>query len=404
MGTKKKKTAAPKKSAPKVGDVDKTFRNGGQVGLVELVKDRDAMSARRDAKKAANSDGANRRQEKAMRGNEDDLLPDNTPVWLKWPPGAPKRALLTNYTLDGNPVCRVGAVDPKGAYTGRLGSSRTFAPDDIIGPIWLITPREVVEGEILDTLKEATAKHPGLNKVIDDAASSIRAAAPTDAQLLQQMASTPMEAPRIVAPATPKKTRRKGGPLPTEEGVCPKHNVSLHDNGMGTRSCLMTKCQYLEQLVDGGWIPATLSSAYEGRCPAHPMLATLPNKAGTHRHCAQSGCYYTERLVDGVWSPVEAEDKLTSKRESLLAGASRPIVEPDPKCPIHDLFLIQTRSGKQKLCPKDGCDHYLSKMDDGTWRVMHEPTVTGEVVGPPIEDDFLPPFDDATEMAPPWES
>ncbi len=110
------------------------------IRLEDIVADRDRIDAQRAERQAAKAANAN--EDVAPSSSTDDRLPNNTPVWLHWPPTV-KRALLTHYTRGGNPVCRVGAVDTKGAYTGRLGSERTFEPSDVLGPIWLIDSFDV---------------------------------------------------------------------------------------------------------------------------------------------------------------------------------------------------------------------------------------------------------------------
>jgi len=382
MGTKKaaKKTASTKKrstTSPNhkdtgvTGNVDKAFRDGKGVDLRELVEDRERMSAERNARRAANDDVGHELDRRVQR--TEDMLPDNTPVWLNWPPGPPKRALLVRYAPPCNPICRVGSVDAKGAYTGRLGSERTFERDDVLGPIWLIdmpssitvavkgppddsvaTAKKVVNEMIerdgrpvsdhdrgqLEDFAQRLIENPSTPKTLD-----VRRAK-TDAELLAEMGA-PFAPPASATPkteaATPKTSRkRRGGALDPSDGICPTHNVPLSGNEV-QRGCLFNGCEYTEKLVDGKWSQVKRETLrrpgdwncncggsdgnldrhmqgdegcrmkdYDrnfGRCPHHPNFEMRVTPSGKYRDCIVSGCRYQEMIVNGIWSQVPAEPK-----------------------------------------------------------------------------------------------
>lgn len=53
-------------------------------------------------------------------------------VWIRWDVGQYKIGVLTKYTRDDKPVCRVARVDRNGAYTGdEFGTERTFEPGEV---------------------------------------------------------------------------------------------------------------------------------------------------------------------------------------------------------------------------------------------------------------------------------
>ncbi len=260
-------------------------------------------------------------------------------------------------------------------------------------------------------------------------------ATPSDAELLDRMGRSPIQEVHRAAATTDsvpqtdaKKPRAARGSkrkpaLDPADGICPKHQCSL-TGGAKQRGCLMTGCTYLETLVDGKWVEDVRGPAVStARCPTHGFeLRVTPS--GKYRDCVQRGCGYTEMLVNDQWSqvvqsgdvpthaaPPVVEEKQAMKLQSTLAKASQPITEQDPLCPLHAKLLIMTRQKTQKLCPIDGCDYYIAKVDDGSWRVMHEATNVGDLkpsTSTDNGDEFLPPFTDDTsgnafDARPPWE-
>jgi hypothetical protein len=72
-------------------------------------------TAKKAAKRRASTSSAN---ENAPEG----MPPAGSAVFVQWPPGLPKLAVLTRYNQGGHPLVKVARVDRGGLYTGEFGT------------------------------------------------------------------------------------------------------------------------------------------------------------------------------------------------------------------------------------------------------------------------------------------
>ncbi len=130
MGTKKqrKKKLATKKNArnPRLteihrdtgvpGNVEQAMREGKKtIRLEDIVADRDRIDAQRAERQAAKAANAN--EDVAPSSSTDDRLPNNTPVWLHWPPTRSARALDALHARAGESLCVASPLSTRRART-----------------------------------------------------------------------------------------------------------------------------------------------------------------------------------------------------------------------------------------------------------------------------------------------
>ncbi len=124
-------------------------------------------------------------------------------VFVKWPPGEPRRGILTGYNRNGKPVVAMCRVNHRGAYTGEIptGKGRTFEPGDIVGPVhasdadpgeWRSSLASSLEIPVED-VKLIGETEPPLHVVSPDAVTSAPAPKPPRKARAPRLVSDPSQ-------------------------------------------------------------------------------------------------------------------------------------------------------------------------------------------------------------------
>ncbi len=303
MGTKKKtaKKAPKKTAAPKTA---RATRDVPRMPIGKLEKKDDGREHVTEFGRQFEQGAAKRVTDADLKGAREfvgelaRLLPDGTPVFMRWPNGEPRRAVLVRYNDAGSPVCKVANVDDEGRYLGGFAKERVFDPDDILGPVTPIrsTPKP-----------EQRVEQP----------------APSDVALLSAMAKPEPPKPE---PPKPKPRKMTGAEALASASPPagyvndpgnPRHGqpIAVQHSAEKSKAALDATLETAARAIARG--PSTeplppksgetlndreVIYGIDQKCPAHPTKFLLVTRNGDQKLCQVDGCdYYLTKFGHEAW-------------------------------------------------------------------------------------------------------
>ncbi len=284
-----------------------------------------------------------------------------TAVYVKWPPGPPRRGLMRGYNRNGKPVVAMARVDHQGAYTGDVpDKGRTFEPSDIVGPVeYNKTEEERLTNALRDTPIETN-----------------ESAAAHEARVLAELGGTASGIVRKDA------TEPKWTPNAEEQ-------ARIDETVNETKEQAHARMDAMERAeLDDPNINPARRKVLEKKFGIEKPKRTRVKKADKAADEAPP-------WDAPVAKPVEAKAPPPSPvpRQS---DDTKPAHSAEAKCPKCTSFLILTRSQSQRVCSR--CD-YFEVARDGAWLSGDalppaETTAPAAATDTDVED--LPMLDDET--------